>query len=140
MSANQLAASRLGRAFAKRQVKKRYLALSQGARPGFSVTEVDAPIPKENGRFMAVPDGPGRPSRTRISFLEAFGDAMLFLAEPETGRTHQIRLHMALLGYPILGDRLYGGAEAPRLMLKASGLSFAHPGTGQTVTLGGPWP
>ncbi|MDR1110517.1 MAG: RluA family pseudouridine synthase [Deltaproteobacteria bacterium] len=140
MAANRLAASRIGVAFKKGQVRKRYLALSSGPLPGFSVTTVDAPISKQNGRLMAIQDGPGRPSRTRVSFLRAFGDRLLFLAEPETGRTHQIRLHLALLGYPIAGDRLYGGESADRLMLKASGLCFRHPGTGQTLTLGGPWP
>ena len=58
------------------------------------------------------------------------GDAVLIEAHPETGRMHQIRVHLASAGMPILGDRLYGaGAEgAPRLMLHAAGLALTHPG------------
>jgi 23S rRNA-/tRNA-specific pseudouridylate synthase len=140
VAANRLAASRLGQAFSTGKIKKRYLALTRGPKPAFEKTLVEAVISKEAGRYKASAGGPGYPSRTALTVLGEYGDKVLFLAEPLTGRTHQIRLHMAYLGYPIEGDRLYGGGEAPRLMLRASGLAFGHPGTGKAVTLGGPWP
>jgi 23S rRNA-/tRNA-specific pseudouridylate synthase len=141
LAVNRLAASRMGKAFQGGKVRKRYLALSRGPKPAFSETMVRAAISKRDGRYWAKEDGPGYPSQTRVTFLRSFGDdKVLFMAEPLTGRTHQIRLHLAFLGYPIAGDRLYGGEAAPRLMLRASGLSFRHPGTGEPLTLGGPWP
>jgi 23S rRNA-/tRNA-specific pseudouridylate synthase len=139
-AASREAASRLGQAFQRGDVKKRYLALAGGPRPPFDHTVADAVISKVDGRYRADVSGPGYPSLTRLSVLGEYGDKVLFLAEPLTGRTHQIRLHMAHLGYPIVGDPLYGGEPAPRLMLRASGLSFGHPVTGKTITLGGPWP
>jgi RluA family pseudouridine synthase len=140
MAANRLAASRLSRGFMEKKIEKRYLALSVGPKPGFEKKEVDAVIYKTGSVYKAAESGPGYPSQTVVTFLGEYGDKLLFLCEPLTGRTHQIRLHLAYLGYPIVGDKLYGGADAPRLALKASGLSFKHPGTGQSMTFGGPWP
>jgi tRNA pseudouridine32 synthase / 23S rRNA pseudouridine746 synthase len=59
---------------------------------------------------------------------------------PVTGRSHQLRLHMQAMGHPIVGDTLYGGAPAPRLMLHAERLDLTHPGTGAALRLSAPVP
>jgi RluA family pseudouridine synthase len=137
---NRLAASRLGRLFQERRIKKRYLAFSPGPAPEWGERLVDAAISKSGSQYFAREGGPGAPSQTRLRVHEvrdADGGAV-YLAEPLTGRTHQIRLHMALVGLPIMGDRRYGGAEAGRLYLRAAGLTFRHPCTGRLLSFGGP--
>ena len=134
------AAGDLGRAFQAGEVAKRYLALGLGPRPEQAGFLVDVPLAKEGSRYLARPGGPGLAARTRFQVLEAADfpggtglAEVLFQAEPLTGRTHQIRLHLAWAGWPIRGDRFYGRAEvekdfpAPRLMLAAVGLTLPHP-------------
>ena len=141
LAKNQTAAGAVGRAFQTGQVAKAYLALGLGARPERDSFQVEAAIAKEGARYVARASGPGRPARTDFTVLdqrafEAGGPEMkevLFRAEPLTGRTHQIRLHLALAGWPVRGDCFYGRAEveeanpAPRLMLAAVSLSLPHP-------------
>jgi RluA family pseudouridine synthase len=134
------AASRLGRSFQTGKVFKRYLAVSQGPLPDWKEKTLETIITKESGRYQAKNTGAGLRSVTKFTVLDISQGMVLFLAQPLTGRTHQIRLHLAFMNYPILGDTLYGGEKAQRLMLRASGLSFRHPGTGIQMTLGGPWP
>jgi 23S rRNA pseudouridine1911/1915/1917 synthase len=139
LAKTQAAAGALGRAFQAGLVAKTYLALGLGARPERESFQIEAAIAKEGARYVARAAGPGRAARTNFTVLEegpfeAGGPEMrevLFRAEPLTGRTHQIRLHLAWAGWPIRGDRFYGRAPeeeaAPRLMLAAVGLSLAHP-------------
>jgi 23S rRNA-/tRNA-specific pseudouridylate synthase len=134
------AASRMGLTFLRGGVRKRYLALSRGRAPSWREKIVDAPIGKMAGRYGVAGPGEGLEAQTRLTLLGRRDDRLLFLAEPLTGRTHQIRLHMAHEGYPILGDQFYGGLPERRLMLMASGLRFTHPGDARTLVLGGPWP
>ena len=87
---------------------------------------------------MAVDDGktPLRtvwPATTHFTPLRAAASHTLLEVRIETGVTHQIRVHLAHLGHPIVGDRRYGGEEAPRLALHASVLAFEHPATGQPL-------
>ena len=128
----------LKRAFRERTVDKRYHALVQGHPDPLRGT-VDAPIgrhPSGDGRF-AVING-GRPSVTHYDTIEAFRAASLIEVKLETGRTHQIRVHMAALRHPCAGDRLYGAdpvlAERlglTRQWLHATALGFAHPADGR---------
>jgi 23S rRNA-/tRNA-specific pseudouridylate synthase len=141
LAKNQAAAGVVGRAFQAGPVAKGYLALGLGARPERDFFQVEAAIAKEGARYVARASGPGRPARINFTVLdqrpfEAGGPEMrevLFRAEPLTGRTHQIRLHLARAGWPVRGDRFYGRAEveevnpAPRLMLAAVSLSLPHP-------------
>ena len=90
---------------------------------------------------MAVVAG-GREAVTELRRLETFAETALVEARPKTGRTHQIRVHLAEAGYPVVGDRVYGRNRklAARLglgrpFLHASGLSFRHPMTGEQVVL-----
>src|SRR5215207_4914399 len=106
--------------------------------------EVDAPIGRHarHPHLRTVrPDG--EPALTRFRVLERFPAATLLELELETGRTHQIRVHMAHIRHPVLGDRQYGraGAEAmKRQALHASRLSFVHPSTGERLTFDAPLP
>jgi 23S rRNA pseudouridine1911/1915/1917 synthase len=126
--------SALKRAFREREVDKRYHALVQGHPDPLRGT-VDAPIgrhPAGDGRFAVIAGG--RPSVTHYDTLEAFRAASLIEVRLETGRTHQIRVHMAALRHPCAGDRLYGAdpvlAERlglTRQWLHAVRLGFTHP-------------
>ena len=136
---------RLSHAFAERQVHKRYQAVVWGllaAQEG-AWNEINLPIAADWERrpLRVIDPAHGKPSLTRWRLLghhPATGTSRIEL-EPVTGRTHQLRVHMAAVGHPILGDALYAPAEvqtlAPRLLLHASHLAFAHPSTGDAVAL-----
>ena len=130
----------LKQAFRDREVDKRYHALVQGHPDPLRGT-IDAPIgrhPAGDGRFAVVAGG--RPSVTHYDTLEAFRGASLEEIILETGRTHQIRVHMAALRHPCAGDRLYGADPVlaahlglTRQWLHAVRLGFAHPADGRRV-------
>ena len=129
--------SALKRAFRQREVDKRYHALVQGHPDPLRGT-VDAPIgrhPAGDGRFAVITGG--RPSVTHYDTIEAFRAASLIEVKLETGRTHQIRVHMAALRHPCVADRLYGADPVlvgrlglTRQWLHAVQLGFAHPADG----------
>lgn len=128
-------AARLGRAFAGRAVEKTYLAVVEGV-PSPESGRIATPLVKvatsEGGRMVAAaPDDPaGLAAETLWQVIEVRDDgaAALVRLRPLTGRQHQLRAHLALLGHPILGDRLYGrAATAPRLMLHAHRLRLENP-------------
>ncbi|EYF00201.1 class I SAM-dependent methyltransferase [Chondromyces apiculatus] len=83
---------------------------------------------------------PGQEAVTRCRVLEKRGGRALLELRPETGRTHQIRVQLAAEGAPIVGDRMYGGAAAPRLLLHAAALGLRHPATGEAVVFRAPVP
>jgi len=124
----------LQRQFSEREVTKAYLALVEG-RFAENEGEIDAPITRDptRPRRMCV-RGTGRRAVTMFRVLEQSADHSLLLAQPLTGRTHQIRVHFAYIGHPVLGDALYGGPPADRMMLHAWTLSLTHPETGQRIT------
>jgi 23S rRNA pseudouridine1911/1915/1917 synthase len=144
---SERAYSALKRAFRERSVDKRYHALVQGHPDPLRGT-VDAPIgrhPSGDGRFAVVSDG--RPSVTHYDTLEAFRAASLISVHLETGRTHQIRVHMAALRHPCVGDLLYGADPVlaarlglTRQWLHAVSLAFAHPADGREVTFTSGYP
>ena len=141
--------------FKDRQVRKTYHALVWG-RPRASRGLVDAPIGRHpTARVRMAIRADGRPARTAWEILEVLGPVALVEARPETGRTHQIRVHLASLGHPIVGDRLYAGrrgtasvegepgtalAAYQGLALHALRLEFRHPRTGRSVVLDAPLP
>jgi len=137
---SERAYSVLKQAFRDREVDKRYHALVQGHPDPLRGT-IDAPIarhPAGDGRFAVIADG--RPSVTHYDTLEAFRAASLIEIKLETGRTHQIRVHMAAVRHPCVGDRLYGADPVlaarlgiARQWLHAVRLGFAHPDDGRWV-------
>jgi 23S rRNA pseudouridine1911/1915/1917 synthase len=130
--------------FKGRQVHKTYLALVHG-HPPTAEGVIEAPVGRDphHRQRMAVLPG-GRPARTVFRRLAELGDYSLLSLQPETGRTHQIRVHLAWLGVPVVGDRIYGRRRddlgAPRQLLHAWRLSFERPGGRGTVDLAAPLP
>ena len=144
---SERAYSHLKRAFKERTVDKRYHALVQGHMDPLRGT-VDAPIdrhPAGDGRFAVVAGG--KDSVTHYDTVEAFRAASLLDIKLETGRTHQIRVHMAALRHPCVGDLMYGADPTlaarlgvSRQWLHAVSLSFEHPATGEWMTFTSDYP
>jgi len=127
------ALANLSAQFKSREVKKAYVALVKGrVTPKSGV--IDAPIGRDRAhrQKMSVTDS-GRPARTAYTVLRYFEDYTLVEARPETGRTHQIRVHFASVGRPIVGDATYGAKSelVGRQFLHAQKLSFKLPSTGK---------
>lgn len=139
---SELAYSRLKQAFRDRTIHKTYHALVQGLPDPLEGT-IDAPIgrhPKAEFKFAVTNDG--KPSITHYKLLEAFAAASLLEVILETGRTHQIRVHMSAFKHPLVGDTMYGAD--PKLAAKlgmehqwlhATRLSFEHPVTGKQIDI-----
>jgi 23S rRNA pseudouridine1911/1915/1917 synthase len=137
----------LKRAFRRREVHKIYRAVLQG-HPDPLVGTIDAPIgrhPSKEFRFAVMASG--KPSLTHYEVVELFRGAAVVKVHLETGRTHQIRVHFAAVGHPLVGDTTYGAnprlaAELAleRQWLHAEGLAFTHPVSGELVEVASPVP
>ena len=143
-----LAHASLSEAFREREVDKRYEALVHG-RPAQDAGEIDLPLVVDwpNRPRQVVCHATGKPSLTHYrvvgdSPLAGVGTLTRIALAPVTGRTHQLRVHLASLGCPIAGDPFYGraGDGAPRMMLHAHSLDFAHPLTGEPLSFSSPVP
>lgn len=141
------ALSALQDALRRRVVGREYVALIEG-HPGAPTGTIDAPIDRDPAMptRRRVAAG-GRAARTHYRVLEAFGEDELTLMEVrlETGRTHQIRVHFAAIGHPVVADRVYRTSTTPslglhRTWLHAQRLTFPHPTTGETIEVTSPLP
>ena len=137
--ARGIAAQRLlGTAFASRSVRKTYVAIVAG-RVEQASGEIDLPLAADwpNRPRQRVDREHGKPSLTRWRVLAHDGNSTRLELEPITGRAHQLRVHLCAIGHPILGDALYADAAvrdaAPRLLLHATTLAFAHPHDGAAM-------
>jgi 23S rRNA pseudouridine1911/1915/1917 synthase len=161
---DRAAASFLTRAFAARKVDKTYLALVKGQPPDEGRIDLPLALRDTPSHVMMgpAPDGAaGLPAATRFRVVRRLPAHALVEAHPETGRQHQIRVHLAALGHPIVGDKLYGAGEAlfmracdegvtpellacfdglPRHALHAHRLTFPHPTTRAPITVESPLP
>ena len=119
---NRAAAARLSLQLKEGRVEKRYLALVSGTPPEGEWL-VDQPIAKVGSARYGVAR-PGKEAQTGFKVVAQGDGAALVEARPFTGRTHQIRVHLAHCGLPIVGDSTYGGVAAPRMMLHCSSMAF----------------
>jgi 23S rRNA pseudouridine1911/1915/1917 synthase len=150
-----VAAAHLGRQFAERTIRRRYLALVWGA-PDPPEGRVEGWLgrsPRDRKRIAVRPEGEGKWAATTYALVETFGYTSLVRFRLETGRTHQIRVHAQSIGHPVFGDPTYGGdrilygpAEGsrkafmtnlfkalPRQALHAHTLGFQHPASGERM-------
>ena len=138
----------LGAAMSQRRISRRYAAMCWGHLDDDQVT-VDKPMARDprNRQRMAVVSG-GKPAKTAFVRLGRFDAGDLLRAHLFTGRTHQIRVHLAAVGHPVLGDDTYGGGGGRRLValppkrhfLHAAWLVFDHPVSGETIDIRSPLP
>lgn len=136
----------LKRQFKAREVKKVYLALIAG-RPAREEGSFDWPIGRHHlhGERMSIKTDKPRTAITDYRVARTIGEYTLLEVRPLTGRTHQIRVHLAAAGHPVVGDSRYGsrkmgGTRFPRLFLHARELSFRHPATEAWMTFASPLP
>ena len=129
--------ARLTKRFEQKLIRKEYLALCDGELRERQT--VDAPIARIGAIKFGVRDE-GKRAVTHIETLAASTAGSLLRVGLETGRTHQIRVHLAAIGHPLAGDWLYGEENASRPMLHARELSMTHPVTGQRLRVAAPAP
>jgi 23S rRNA pseudouridine1911/1915/1917 synthase len=127
----------LTRQFTRRGIEKRYLALCDGhvAAP----RTIDAPIRRVGAIKFGVRDD-GKRAITHVRPLHALATATLVEIRLETGRTHQIRVHLSDIGHPLVGDWLYGVRDAVRPMLHAAEIAMSHPLTNEPLRVAAPPP
>ena len=142
---NDVAHASLSEQFKARTMEKHYRAIAHGS---FSKDEgmIDAPIGRHpiDRKKMAINYKNGKDAVTHYKVLERFGNATYIECRLETGRTHQIRVHMTSLGHPLLGDEIYGSGKNPYHLqgqtLHAMVLGFVHPRTGEYMEFSAPLP
>ncbi|HWE99906.1 MAG TPA: RluA family pseudouridine synthase [Caulobacteraceae bacterium] len=149
---SQPAAAYMGKAMMRRRIAKTYLAIVSPGAPAPPSGVIEADLLREDigrdSRVGVVPAGTAgaKPALTRYRTLAAGAAAALVELRPETGRMHQLRVHLAHIGRPIVGDARYGGAlvlggeAVPRLMLHAASLTFPHPNEGVRTRIAAPLP
>ncbi|MES1979884.1 MAG: RluA family pseudouridine synthase [Pseudomonadota bacterium] len=138
----------LVRMIAARSVNRQYIAVAHGEWAGAATRQVNLPVGRDprNRLRMAVVDmdrNPGKTASTDISVLQSNPDYCMVRCKLHTGRTHQIRVHMAALGHPLVADELYGGRSAgglERQALHACRLAFGHPISGKLLEFRSPLP
>ncbi|MEF2968010.1 RluA family pseudouridine synthase [Paenibacillus sp. M1] len=139
---NAFARLKLDAAMARKEIGRVYVALVEGVVDP-SLRVIDEPIGRDRHHASRRRVSPrGKNAVTRVELVETFPRASLVRVTLETGRTHQIRVHMSHAGHPLIGDALYGGST--RLLshqaLHGESLAFPHPLTGETVLVEDPWP
>ena len=137
------AQEKLLRDFKERRISKLYRAVVRGT-PADKSSRVQAPIGRKPGHRKVLVTPFGKSAETSFAVVETCAGAAVVEARPLTGRTHQIRAHLALIGHPVAGDVEFEKAnaepKAPRLLLHAYQIELQHPGTGKKVQYKAPFP
>lgn len=128
---------RLTRQFEKKRIRKRYLALCEGELR--ETQTIDAPLARIGAIKFGVRDH-GKRAVTHVAPIDSSTRGSLVAVDLETGRTHQIRVHLAAIGHPLAGDWLYGDRGAARPMLHAARLEMVHPLTNERLRVAAPVP
>jgi 23S rRNA pseudouridine1911/1915/1917 synthase len=139
---NDKAMRSLAKQFQNRTIKKRYLAIVTG-KIEMDNGVIDAPLARHavDRKKMDIEHSTGKAARTVYHVIRRGKGYTFVCLEPETGRTHQIRVHMKHIGHPIVGDAKYGGGPGmARQALHAERIAFTHPETGKTVEFEAPLP
>ncbi|HAH32096.1 MAG TPA: RNA pseudouridine synthase [Elusimicrobia bacterium] len=136
---NETARMALSVQFRDRLAKKRYLAAVSG-RPLKDTGIIDAPIGRASGFKKIKVWEYGRDAITEYTVKEKAKKHTLLDISPHTGRTNQIRIHLSYIGHPVIGDKLYGGESAARMLLHSAKITFSHPDTGKSKTISAPVP
>jgi 23S rRNA pseudouridine1911/1915/1917 synthase len=141
---------RLARQFENRTIRKTYIAVVHGI-PALLADRLDMPIGRDKyhreKQAVRKESNGGRPAVTQYEVLEKYAGSVLVQLSPKTGRTHQLRVHMSVIGHPMVGDTMYGGRpfkqggfQFERQALHAQEISFVHPGSLQPMSIKAPWP
>ena len=125
--------------FRERLMAKTYIGVVAGI-PAQRKGSIDAPIGRATGFKKIKVWEYGREALTDYVVKERAKTCSLLEIHPQTGRTNQIRIHLAHIGHPIMGDKLYGGPTAPRMLLHSLSIGFKHPSTGKQTLLEAPLP
>jgi len=133
------------RLFQESLIQKEYLAVCTGGNPTLGQkweikNQLERAVRKKNIYRSTKSTEEGSFAYSRFEILQVKNNYALVRCEPVTGRTHQLRVHLAEYGMPVVGDRTYGRVKAPRLMLHAHRLTFRHPHEGREVTVEAPLP
>ena len=137
LAKNQFVHSRISQDMQDEQYDKYYTAIVKGEFPE-DIRLIDLPIYRDGeGAYQRIVDDRGQESRTEVQVIDRKNGYSLLLLKLLTGRTHQIRVHLSHVGYPIIGDELYGGEMKymERQALHATYISFTHPVTGKRMDL-----
>ncbi|WP_339178867.1 RluA family pseudouridine synthase [Paenibacillus sp. FSL R5-0701] len=139
---NAFALAKLDEAMRRKEIGRHYVAIAGGQIP-LELHKIDAPIGKDrhHKQRRRVSEG-GQEAVTHVEIVEVWERATLVRLKLDTGRTHQIRVHLSYAGHPLIGDALYGGrADAiGRQALHGEMLKFSHPLTGAMIEVNDPWP
>ncbi|WP_145335316.1 RluA family pseudouridine synthase [Paenibacillus xylanexedens] len=139
---NAFALAKLDEAMRLKAIDRQYVAITDGQVPS-DLSKIDAPIGKDrhHKQRRRVSEG-GQDAITHVDIVHVWERATLVRLKLETGRTHQIRVHLSYAGHPLVGDKLYGGRSdiIGRQALHGEVLSFNHPLTGALIEVQDPWP
>lgn len=135
---NEICASALNDLQLRHEIHKTYYAKVQGELVGAG--NINLPLGRLDEQNKTVVDAKGKEALTSYQALFFDGTSTIVMLRPHTGRTHQLRAHMAAIGHPICGDELYGGSAADRIYLHCAKLEFVHPFSRENICVESPCP
>ena len=129
---DEITAEKLNAMQLRREIDKTYVAETEGIVP-LDCGEINLPLLRQDDKCLTVVSADGKAAQTKYEVIERRASSTIVRLYPLTGRTHQLRAHMAAIGYPIIGDKTYGAKSAERVKLHCERLTFKHPYEQKTV-------